>query len=75
MSLRFEVQVADIGVASYETVRTARGLTLVQARRMCTRAARRGVVRYGGRLTWFPWGATGGRLSHRRSATIRVDPR
>lgn len=50
------------------------GLTLERARRLCERAARRGLRLYGGELVADNWGARGGSLRGAyRSAVIRCE--
>jgi len=73
---RYEVHVMDFdsGSGSIGPEVVIKNLSLVKARKICTRAARRGFNLYGGKITTENWGATGGTRGERyRMAAIRMN--
>lgn len=75
MAIRYRVAITDswpVGQGRASTcIRVVAGLTLAQAWRVCERAARRGMRRFGGGIVRNPWGMRGGEFPQAyRSATI-----
>jgi hypothetical protein len=78
--MRYRVTIQDFGADHVRTcrpMRVVRRVSLAKARRVCDRAARRGVALYGGEVDQQNWGATGGQRTPQayayRSAVIQLE--